>query len=94
MSVRPGAREQLAAAVTLNAERDFEDVVRLSAHVARPGSGLVLQTVTFLQQRPGVGLALEAVGLSGAHAGSPWRHAALRGWRHAVVPWPIAAERT
>ncbi len=66
MSVRPGGREHVAASVTLNAEGDFEDVVRLSGHVARAGSGLVLQTVSFAQRRPGVGLVLEAVGPAGS----------------------------
>jgi hypothetical protein len=70
MSVRPGSREHVAAAVTLNAQGEFEDVVRLSGHVARTGSGLVLQTVTFAQRRPGVGLVLEAVGPS-ASPGRP-----------------------
>jgi hypothetical protein len=65
MSVRPGGGEHVAAAVTLNAHGEFEDVVRLSGHVARAGSGLVLQTVTFAQRRPGVGLTMEAVGPSG-----------------------------
>jgi hypothetical protein len=65
MSVRPGGREHVAASVTLNAEGEFEDVVRLSGHVARTGSGLVLQTVTFAQRRPGVGLLVEAVGPGG-----------------------------
>jgi hypothetical protein len=95
MSVRPGGREQVAVAVTLNAEGDFEDVVRLSGHVARTGSGLVLQTVTFLQQRPAVGLELEAVGLSGGARREP---AASRGssglaLRRGRVPGP-GAERT
>jgi hypothetical protein len=65
MSVRPGGREHVAAAVTLNAEGDFDEVVRLSGHVVRAGSGLVLQTVTFAPRRPVVGLVVEAVGPSG-----------------------------
>ena len=66
MSVRPGGREQVAALVTLNAEGDFDDVVRLSGHVARVGSGLVLQMVTFAQRNtPGVTLMVEAIGPAG-----------------------------
>lgn len=65
MSVRPGGREQVATSVTLNAEGDFEDVVRLSGHVVRAGSGLVLQSVIFAQRRPGVGLVVEAASPAG-----------------------------
>jgi len=63
MSVRPGmAREQVAAAVKLDAEGEFEDVVRLSGHVARAGSGLVLRSVSFARRPSVVGLTVEAVG--------------------------------
>jgi hypothetical protein len=62
LSVRPGGREHVATAVTLDADGGFEDVIRLSGHVARPGSGLVLQSVTFTSRRRSVSLSLEAVG--------------------------------
>jgi hypothetical protein len=65
LSVRPGLREQVAAAVTLNAEGGFGDVVRLSGQVARAGSGLLLQSVTFSARPPTVGLTIEALGAGG-----------------------------
>jgi hypothetical protein len=62
ISVRPGGREQVAAALTLNAEGEFDDVVRLASHVVRTGSGLVLQSVLFSPRPSVVGLSLEAFG--------------------------------
>lgn len=62
MSVRPGAGREQVAAVTLAADGDFEDVVRLSGHVARVGSGLVLRSVSFARRPSLVGLTVEAVG--------------------------------
>lgn len=62
LSVRPGAREQVAAAVTLAAKGEFEDVLRLAGQLARAGSGLVLRTVSFSALRGSVNLTVEAVG--------------------------------
>jgi hypothetical protein len=65
ISVRPGGRDHVAAAVTLTAEGDFDAVVRLASHLVRSGSGLVLQTVLFSPRDPIVGLTLEAFGPRG-----------------------------
>jgi hypothetical protein len=62
MSVRPGTGRDQVAAVTLAADGDFEDVVRLSGHLARAGSGLVLRSVSFTRGPSRVGLTVEAVG--------------------------------
>lgn len=64
MSVRPG-RDAIAATVSLNAEGPFQEVVRLSSHLARAGTGFLLQAVTFLPGPTGVGLQLEALGPRG-----------------------------
>lgn len=65
VSVRPGSRDHVAATVTLTAEGDFDDVVRLSSQVVRNGSGLLLQAVTFSPRPPVVGVAVEALGPRG-----------------------------
>ncbi|HEY7410158.1 MAG TPA: hypothetical protein VII13_05425 [Vicinamibacteria bacterium] len=62
LGVRPG-RHAAAAAVSLAAEADFEEVMRLSGHLVRPGSGLVLERVRFSPRPGGVGLDVEAVGV-------------------------------
>jgi hypothetical protein len=65
ISVRPG-RDQVAAAVSVTAEGDFGEVVRLASHLVRAGSGLVLQTVLFSPRSPAVGMTMEAFGPRGA----------------------------
>jgi hypothetical protein len=62
ISARPGTGQHVATAVTLDADGAFDDVIRLSGHVARPGSGLVLQAVSFVARERSVRLSLEAVG--------------------------------
>jgi hypothetical protein len=66
LAVRPGGRDQVAASVSLSAEGGFTDVVGLSSQVARAGSGLLLQSVTFSPTVHTVGLVVEAVGPRGA----------------------------
>jgi nitrous oxidase accessory protein NosD len=64
LSVRPG-RDAVAATVTLVAEGEFQEVVRLSSHLVRAGSGLLLQAVTFSPGPTSVGLQVEALGPRG-----------------------------
>jgi hypothetical protein len=52
---------QVLAAVKLSAEGDFDDVVRASGHLVRPGSGLVLAHVQMTPLAERVNLRLEAV---------------------------------
>jgi hypothetical protein len=56
------ANKQWAALLRLSAKGDFEDVVRASGQVVRPGSGLLLERVQMRpkQQEDGLDLALEA----------------------------------
>jgi hypothetical protein len=60
--VRPG-RPPATASVTLSAEGTFDDVVRLTADLARTGQGLVFDRVRLVARPPRVGLDLDAVGL-------------------------------
>ena len=62
ISVRPGGRGEVAAAVSVSAEGEFDEVVRLASHLVRAGSGLVLQTVLFSPRSPTVGMTVEAFG--------------------------------
>jgi len=66
LGVRPGSRPPRMATVDLRAEGDFDDVLRLSGHLVRPGSGLVLERVIFTPRSASVTLILAAVGLGGA----------------------------
>jgi hypothetical protein len=61
ISVRPG-RHPVAASVTVHAEGEFQEVVRLSSHLVRTGTGLLLQAVTFSPGGGSVGLQVEAQG--------------------------------
>ena len=61
--VAPALVRPQAVNVKLKGEGSFEDVVRFAGHVARPGSGFLLQQVALDTQRERVGLSLEALGL-------------------------------
>jgi len=65
LGVRPG-RPPASAAVALSAEGSFADVVRLTAELARAGSGLVFERVRLVSHAPRVGLDVEASGVAGA----------------------------
>jgi len=65
LGVRPG-RPPASAAVALSAEGPFADVLRLTAELARPGSGLVLERVRLVSRPPRVGVDVEASGLGAA----------------------------
>lgn len=53
--------QRAVAALTLVAAGDFEDVVRASGHVVRPGTGLLLEHVAMRPKDEGVDLTVEAV---------------------------------
>jgi hypothetical protein len=55
----------VAATLQLAAEGTFADAVRLAGHVARPGMGIVLQTVRFSPRPTGVLLELNGLSLGG-----------------------------
>ena len=57
---RPG-ETQLVALINLSAQGEFDDVVRVSGHIVRPGSGLVLERVQMKPKLEGVDLRVEAV---------------------------------
>ena len=60
LSVRAGGPRGTKVSVT--AQGDFDDVVRLSAHLVRPGTGLVLEGAAFNPRSPLVDLSLQAAG--------------------------------
>ena len=62
LAVRPG-RAPVAASVHLVASGTFHDVVLLSGHLVRPGSGLILDRLRLAPRPPLVDLDLEAFGL-------------------------------
>lgn len=62
LSMRAGATP-VVASVRITAEGGFAEIVRLSGHLVRPGSGLVLERARFSPRSPRVGLDVEAVGL-------------------------------
>jgi hypothetical protein len=64
LGVSPGTRAPQAVSVRLTGEGSFEDVLRFSGAVVRPGSGLLLRQVALDTQDERVGLSLEAVGLA------------------------------
>ena len=61
LSVRADAARSTRVSVV--AQGDFDDVVRLSAHLVRPGTGLVLERATFSSRSQQVDLNLQAVGV-------------------------------
>jgi hypothetical protein len=61
LSVRPG-RPPVGAAVTLSADGRFTEVMRLLASLARPETGLVLESVQLLSRPSSLTLQLQALG--------------------------------
>jgi hypothetical protein len=61
LSVRPGTARTTRVSVV--AQGGFDEVIRLSAHLVRPGTGLVLERATFNSRSSGVDLSLQAVGV-------------------------------
>jgi hypothetical protein len=64
LSVRAGLARTTKVSVV--AHGDFDDVVRLSAHLVRPGTGLVLERATFNSRASQVDLSLQAMGVGAA----------------------------
>ena len=64
LSITPG-RPPVRASLQLSAEGEFEEIVRLSGRVARPGSGITLDRVTLNPTATGASLAVEGLSLSG-----------------------------
>lgn len=64
LAVSPG-RAPVAASVHLSAQGRFDDLVRLAAAVARPGSGIVLDRVHLAPGADTISLELEALRLEG-----------------------------
>jgi hypothetical protein len=64
LSVRPG-RPPAGAAVQLDAQGPFADVVRFTGLVARPEAGIALQKVQLGPRSGLTGLALEAIAFGG-----------------------------
>lgn len=65
LSISPG-RAPVRASLQLSAEGEFQDVVRLSGRIARPGSGLTLDRVRLDPTANGVALQLEGLSLGGS----------------------------
>ena len=65
LSFSPG-RTPVAASVHLSGEGRFEDVVKLSAGLAPPGSGIVLDRVRFAPGSDTILLELDALSLEGS----------------------------
>jgi len=64
LAVSPG-RPPVAASVHLSASGRFDDLVQLSAAVARPGSGIVLDRVRLVPGSDSISLELDALRLEG-----------------------------
>jgi len=65
LAVRPGS-PPAAALVRLAAEGHFADVVRLTAELVRPGTGLVLERYQLTEADSRVAVRVEGVGLEAA----------------------------
>jgi hypothetical protein len=63
LGVAPALVVPQSVSVRLRGEGSFEDVVRFAGHIARPGSGLLLELVALDTRQERVGLSLEAMGL-------------------------------
>jgi hypothetical protein len=63
LGVAPSLLPPQSVKVRFTGEGSFEDVVRFAGHVARPGSGFLLQEVALDTRQDRVGLSLEAMGL-------------------------------
>jgi hypothetical protein len=64
LEVRPGA-VPVTAIVFVQADAGFQNLLKLLAHVVRPGSGLVLERVTLGGSGPSLTLSFEAAALAG-----------------------------
>jgi hypothetical protein len=62
LNITPG-RPPVRASLQLSAEGEFQEIVRLSGQIARPGSGLTLDRVRLNPTASGVNLELEGLSL-------------------------------